>query len=65
MKLACKVNKKDALIVGYAQGKGGKILAIVITCGELRSVRLKDVELINIPEGLEKTVIPLKERKHK
>ncbi len=65
MKLACRVNGKDGLIVGYAQGKRSKVLAVVICSGELRAVRLKDIELLNIPDGLEKTIVKLPERKAK
>lgn len=58
MKLPCKVNGQPAMVVGYANAKRSKIWAIVITQGELRSVRLRDIELLNVPEELGK-VVPL------
>lgn len=54
MKLSCKIGGKDALIVGYAQGRKSKVMAVVICEGELRAVRLRDVQLQDVPEGLEK-----------
>lgn len=54
MKLACKIKGKAALVVGYVQSKRQKVLAVVICEGELRSVRLRDIELLNVPEGLAK-----------
>jgi len=58
MKLACKVNGHPAMIVGYANAKRSKVWAIVITQGQLRPVRLRDIELLNVPEELG-TVVPL------
>lgn len=58
MKLSCKVNGRPAMIVGYANAKRSKVWAIVITQGELRPVRLRDIELLNVPEELGK-VVPL------
>ena len=54
MKLACKIFGKPALIVGYSAGKKGKVLAIVVCEGELRSVKLRQIHLTNVPEGLAK-----------
>jgi hypothetical protein len=52
MKLACTVHGKPGLVVGYAQGKKNKIFAVVITEGQLKSVRLREIHLSNIPEAL-------------
>lgn len=56
MKLACRVAGHPGLIVGYANAKRSKVWAIVITQGELRPVRLRDIELLTVPAGLEKVV---------
>ena len=53
MRLACKVDGRPALIVGYTPGKKGKIHAVVITNGVMRAVRLKHIELVNPPEPLD------------
>lgn len=45
MKVFCKVHGKDAVIAGYAPGKKGRIMAVVITEGALKAVRLKDIVL--------------------
>ena len=65
MKLPCKVRDKAALIVGYAQSKRSKVMAIVICEGELRAFRLKDIELVGVPECLQKkeNVVQMAERK--
>ena len=52
MKIPCKVNGKPALVVGYAPGKKNRPLAIVISEGMLKPVRLKDIELDELPEQL-------------
>lgn len=40
------------MIVGYASAKRGKVYAVVLTQGELKAVRLKEIELLNVPEDL-------------
>jgi len=52
VKLPCKVDGKAAMIVGYASAKRGKVYAVVLTQGELKAVRLKEIELLNVPEDL-------------
>jgi hypothetical protein len=62
VKLACEVNGKTAVIVGYATRKRSKIMAIVVCDGELRSIRLHDIKLVNLPDELRRsdlTVVPL------
>lgn len=54
MKLPCRVDGKPALIVGYSQGPDDKVHAVVIVEGQLKAVRLKEIELQNVPEGLER-----------
>jgi len=54
VKLACKVRGHNAMIVGYATAKRARVYAIVITQGQLCPVRLRDIELLTVPEGLEK-----------
>lgn len=44
------------MIVGYAPGRKGRPLAIVVTKGQLKSVRLKDIDLENVPQDLGKVV---------
>lgn len=56
MKILCKVAGKPAMIVGYAPGRKNRPVAIVITQGELRSVRLKDIDLTDVPQDLGKVV---------
>jgi hypothetical protein len=63
MKIACKVFGKPGLVVGYAPGKKNRPLAIVITEGMLKPVRLKDIELVNVPDDLTAKVVPLKKDK--
>lgn len=65
MKLACKVHGKSAMIVGYAQAKRCKVMAIVVCEGALRAVRLKDITLLNVPEELqaEDKVVKMPERR--
>jgi hypothetical protein len=45
MKIFCKVHGKSAVVVGYAPGRKGRPMAIVIVDGKLKDVRLKDIEL--------------------
>lgn len=59
MKIPCKVGGKAALIVGYAPGRKGRPMAMVITQGALKAVRLKDVELGELPERLQATVVKM------
>ena len=63
MKLPCKVNGKPALIVGYAPGPKGKPLVMVITEGELNAVRLKEIELGELPEALRAKIVKMPDRK--
>lgn len=59
MKLSCRVEGKQGLIVGYAPGgKRNRIHAIVVVEGELRHILLRQVELLNVPEGLGKPEKP-------
>lgn len=51
MKVFCKVYNKPAVIVGYAPGRKGRPLAIIIAEGKLKSVRLKDI-VLDKPETL-------------
>lgn len=65
MRIACKVHGKPAMVVGYVNApKGGKPLAIVITKGKLVSVRLKDIDLGDMPEalGLSADVVALRKK---
>lgn len=55
MKLPCRVKGHPAMIVGYANAKRAKLYAVVITQGELRAVRLRDIELLNVPVDLAKS----------
>ncbi len=52
--LLCKIDGKPAIIVGYGPGPKGEPKAIVILNGELRAVKLKHIELENIPEEYQK-----------
>ncbi len=55
MKLAVKVKGEAGIVVGYAPGgPKNKIHAIVLTGGELRRFLLKDVEVQNVPDELQK-----------
>jgi hypothetical protein len=45
MKIFCHVHGKQAVVVGYAPGRKGRPMAIVITEGKLKPVRLKDIVL--------------------
>ena len=56
MKILCKVNGKPAMIVGFGPGRKGRPVVIVITQGQLKSVRLKDIDLDNVPQDLGKVV---------
>jgi hypothetical protein len=62
MKIFCKVWGKPAVIVGYGPGRKGKTMAIVITEGMIVAVRLKDVELTELPDLLkakDNKVVPI------
>ena len=61
MKIPCKVNAKPALVVGYAPGRKGRPMVIVITEGHLKAIRLKDIELGELPEQLSAKVVKLKD----
>lgn len=61
MKLPCKVNGKPALVVGYAPGKKGRVMAVVITQGELRAVKLRQVQLGALPEALAAKIVKLRD----
>lgn len=63
MKILCKVNKKAALIVGFAQGHKSKTFAVVICEGKMQSVALKDIELNELPEALSPLTAPVPIRK--
>lgn len=52
MKIFCKVHNRPAIVVGYGPGRKGRTMAIVITNGEMKSVRLKDVRLDELPDLL-------------
>jgi hypothetical protein len=58
-KLACLVDGIPAMVVGYGPGRKGRIHAIVVCEGTLRAVRLKDVQLVNVPADLQARVVPL------
>ena len=45
MKIACKVQGKAALVVGYAPGKKGRPMAIVICDGQMKAVKLRHIDL--------------------
>jgi len=64
MRIPCRAFGKPAFIVGYAPGRKGRPMAIVITEGGLKAIRLKDVELGDLPEelGLTGKVLKMKER---
>lgn len=57
---------QPALIVGYAAGKKGRVMAVVIRQGKLCAVKLKHVELDNVPEelkaGTDADIVPLARR---
>jgi hypothetical protein len=60
VRLSCRVGGKPGLIVGYAPGGSrNKIHAIIVVEGELKKFALKDIELLNVPEGLGKKEKPL------
>jgi hypothetical protein len=50
--IVCKVHGSDAMIVGYAPGKKGRPMAIIITQGILKAVRLRDIDLGDLPGDL-------------
>jgi hypothetical protein len=45
VKIFCKVNGKQAVVVGYGPGRKGKVRAIVICEGRLQDVALRQLEL--------------------
>lgn len=45
MKIFCKIKGQEAVIVGYAQGKRSKPLAIVLTKNGLVHCSLKDLDV--------------------
>jgi len=51
MRLACEVNDKPAMIVGYVAARRG-IRAVIVQEGELRHVAFKRVKLLNVPNDL-------------
>ncbi len=57
MKIFCKIGDDDACIVGYAQAVRGKVRAIVISKGQIRAVKLKEIRLRQdlLPEELNAT----------
>jgi hypothetical protein len=63
VKILCTVHAKPALVVGFGPGKKGRPMVMVITDGQLKAVRLKDVILDDIPEALRASVVPMPERK--
>jgi hypothetical protein len=60
LKILCTVNGKAAVIVGFAPGRKGRPMVVVVTQGQLKAVRLKDIDLENVPNDLGK-VVQLKE----
>jgi hypothetical protein len=56
MKILCKVNGKPAIIAGFAPGRKGRPMVVVITQGVMKAVRLKDIDLDNVPQDLGKVV---------
>lgn len=57
MKIFCTVNGKPAVVVGYGPGRKGRPIAIVITEGQLKATRLKEVVLDKPDE-----IIPLRRK---
>jgi len=62
MKLLGTVKGQTAMIVGYCQGKRGKVRAIVITQGQLKDVGLKEFKLNDIPKEFNPSVVQLKSK---
>lgn len=56
MKVWCKVRGQPAVVVGYAPAPKGKVLAIVISKGQLKAVRLKDIKLEDLGQWSGKKV---------
>lgn len=50
--LVCRVGGKNAMIVGYGPGLHGVPKAIVVVDGELRAVKLKHIQLVDLPVDL-------------
>jgi hypothetical protein len=46
MRLLVNVHGKEGLVVGYAPGKKGRPLAIVVIDGKLQAVKLRNLELL-------------------
>jgi hypothetical protein len=44
-RIFCKVHGKPAVIVGYAPGRKGKVMAVVMIEGQIRAVKLRQIEL--------------------
>ena len=62
VKIFCQVHGKSAMIVGYGPGRKGKPVAIVISGGVLKSVRLKDIILDKANSGESETLALGKKR---
>jgi hypothetical protein len=45
MKIFCHVHGKQSVVVGYGPGRKGRPMAIVLTDGKLKAIRLKDIVL--------------------
>lgn len=52
MKIPCQVRNTPAYIVGYTTGRKNKALAVVIMLGKLHAVKLRDIDLGELPEQL-------------
>ena len=61
--IVCNVKGHTALIVGYCQGKRGKVRAIVLTQGHLEDVALKECNLQDVPAELSPSVVDLPARR--
>lgn len=61
MRIPCTVFGHSAFVVGYAQGKKAKPMAIVIMLGKLQAVKLKHIDLGKLPEelGVGAKVVPI------
>jgi hypothetical protein len=58
VKILCKVGAELAMITGYCPDKHGRPQAVVVCAGKLKAVRLRDVELLNVPPELERKTKP-------
>lgn len=63
MRLPCTIGDKPALIVGYCQGKRGKIRAIVIIEGELKDYGLNSLRLGEVHDSLKPKLKVIQEAK--